>query len=123
LFTHDKNEPFAEYRLSPIGDTRPILKQLLQIYWQGLHQCIYFFPQSSHAFGEVVCLKGGEARSGLNKAASKWIRDYGYLPGEGEDPYNKVMLGSKNPLRTERFQQVSKQFWAPFFEVLNQEAG
>ena len=122
LFTRDKNEPFAEYRLSPVENPRPILKQLLQMYWEGLQRCIYFFPQSSYAFAEVVCYKDGEPRSGLNKAESKWIREYGYWPGEREDPCNKVMLGSKNPLQMDRFRQTSRAFWAPFFEVLNKGA-
>lgn len=123
LFTRDKKTPFAEYRLSPIEDPKPILSVLSKMYWEGLQQCIYFFPETSFAYGREVCEKGNAPESGLKKAAREWDRSYGSYPGEVGDPYNKLLMGPKNPLEHEKFQHMAVQFWSPFFEVLNQEEG
>lgn len=121
LFTRDKDTPFAVYQLSPVEKSETILEDLLDFYWQGLQRCIYFFPKTSFAYGEAVCRKGKDPRGGLSKAAYQWDRSYGSYPGEVGDPYNKLLMGSRNPLEVEKFQTVAVQFWTPFFAVLNQE--
>ncbi|WP_445666082.1 exodeoxyribonuclease V subunit gamma [Fodinibius sp. AD559] len=121
LFTRHKRKDFVEYQLGIIEDYEVILEQLLEMYWQGLQQCSYFFPESTFAYAEEICYKNGDPESGLNKAGNKWIRDYGSYPGEGEDPYNKLLLGSVNPLQQQAFKSAAEQFWAPFFNAIVEE--
>lgn len=121
LFTRDKKKPFAEYRLSPVENPQPMLAQLLEIYWQGLQKCIYFFPESSFAYAEAVFMGDKNPEYGIKRAAYQWERTYGPYPGEVGDPYNKLMMGAINPLNAERFKQTAERFWAPLFDVLNQE--
>ncbi len=121
LFTRDKDTPFAVYQLWPVEDSESILAELLNIYWQGLQQCIYFLPKSSFAYGHQVFHKGKDPEKGLKKASYEWDPSYGDYPGEVGDPYNKLLMGSRNPLKHKKFQRTATRFWAPFFEVLNQE--
>ncbi|HKK45881.1 MAG TPA: exodeoxyribonuclease V subunit gamma [Balneolaceae bacterium] len=125
LLTRDKKKNIAEYRLSQVENNTEILSGLLKIYWEGLQQCTYFFPEASFAYAEAVIFKNKSVESGLYKASHKWNREYSSYPGEADDPYNKLMLGTKNPLALEAFREISAHFWTPFFEVLNQkeEAG
>ena len=121
LFTRHKRKDVVEYRLKPTAEFGAILEQLLGMYWQGLQQCCYFFPESAFAYAEEVCNKNGDPESGLYKAGNKWVRDYGSYPGEGEDPYNKLLLGPENPLQKKAFKTAAEQFWAPFFNDLAEE--
>ncbi len=123
LFTRHKRKDFVEYRLGPTEDSEMILKQLLGMYWEGLQQCCYFFPESTFAYAEEIYQKNGDPESGLYKAGNKWIRNYGSYPGEGEDPYNKLLLGSENPLQQNEFKTISEQFWGPFFNAIVEEGG
>jgi len=120
LYTRHKKQNFVEYRLGLVENPSAILEELLELYWQGMQRCCYFFPESAFAYAEEVCYKNGQPDSGLQKAANKWQRDYG-PPGEGEDPYNKLVLGRRNPFQERDFQEVSARFWRPFFNAIEQE--
>lgn len=121
LFSRHRKKNFVEYRLGAVENPKATLKHLLEIYWQGLQKCCYFFPESSFAYAEEVCFKNSNPEYGISKANRKWqSNDYG-PPGEVEDPYNKLMLGSKNPLKNEKFKTASSQFWAPFFNAIEQK--
>jgi|GEM_PF-978676 len=120
LVTRDKKKTVAEVRLLPVDGNIEILNELLKKYWEGLRRCTYFFPQASYAFAEEIIQKDKQPKAGLKKAFQKWKREYSSYPGEGEDPYNKLMLGNRNPLGVNDFKEMSMQFWTPFFEVLNQ---
>ncbi|MDZ7715030.1 MAG: exodeoxyribonuclease V subunit gamma [Balneolaceae bacterium] len=121
LFTLDNGKPLVEYKLGSVDEAETMLARLLDLYWTGLQKLIYLFPESSFAFGHEVCLKNEDESTGLYKASKKWIREWGSYPGEGEDPYNKLLLGSQNPLELNEFQVASKKFWSPFFEALIEE--
>lgn len=118
LFTRHNRKNFVEYRLGPVENSQSILEQLLDQYWQGLQSNSYFFADASFAYAETVCYKNEDRESGISKAYGKWKREYSSYPGEGEDPYNKLLLGNENPLETEPFQRMSELFWEPFFESI-----
>src|SRR5699024_12840133 len=44
------NSSFKEYFLAPVEEPLPILKELLQLYWQGLHSPLSFYGISSYAY-------------------------------------------------------------------------
>jgi exodeoxyribonuclease V gamma subunit len=121
LVTRHKKKDFVEYRIGALQNYETVLEQLLQMYWEGLQQCCYFFPESAYAYAEEVCYKNEDPESGIHKAGNKWIRDYGSYPGEGEDPYNKLLLGAENPLHQETFKTAAEQFWTPFFNAVVEE--
>src|SRR5699024_11127943 len=119
------NSSFKEYFLSPVEEPLPILKELLQLYWQGLHIPLLFYGKSSYTYAEEVLKKRKLEEKALDKARKKWkSSSYGgnTYPGEGDDPYNKLAAGNR-PFATPDFIEISKTFWAPFFKALNKVEG
>ncbi|SMO40387.1 exodeoxyribonuclease V subunit gamma [Fodinibius sediminis] len=123
LFTRHKKKRYAEYQLGSVAGYRQILGELLMTYWRGLQRCCYFFPESAFAYAEQVCYKNGSPDTGLSRARNKWIREYSDYPGEGQDPYNKLLLGDENPLQKKAFKRAAENFWEPFFEAIVGEGG
>ena len=118
LFTRDKKKPFVEYRLGEVEDPGAVLSGLLETYLEGLQANTFFFPESSFAYAHEVYLNKKDKSAGLYKASKKWVREWGSYPGEGEDPYNKLLLGDENPLESKEFHNASIAFWGPFFDAL-----
>ncbi|MBW2483899.1 MAG: exodeoxyribonuclease V subunit gamma, partial [Deltaproteobacteria bacterium] len=56
------------YQYSPISESSPHLKFLLELYWQGLSQPLPFFPNTSYAFAQAIH-KGNSEQEALHKAA------------------------------------------------------
>jgi len=121
LYTKGKNEKVEFYQLSPISVSRDILDDLLLIYWSGLKENTYFFPESSFTFAQEVCFRNDETEQGIKAAASRWKSDYSPYPREGDDAYNKLLMSGDNPLYNNRFQETAILFWEPFFDLLNKE--
>lgn len=121
LYARDRKKPVVASQLSAVANPLPILKKLLEIYWSGLKENMLFFPDSSFAFAREVCYMNSDVDKGIKAAGYKWKDDYGTYQREGDDAYNKLLIGEANPLVHNRFQEVSKSFWKPFFEVLNKE--
>lgn len=120
LFAWD-NSSFQEYNLSPPEDVEMILSDLLKLYWQGLQRPLHLYCKSSYAYAKSVIAEGKEEEQGIAKAVNKWEPGWNGYPGEGDDAYLKLVNNGKRPLQDPRFSELSRRFWTPFFEVLNQE--
>lgn len=122
LFTFDKKSGVDYLQLPALKEER-ILADLLMLYWRGLSQPLYFFPQSSFTYAEQVLQKGSDESYALEKADKKWYSPWSTV-NEREDPYFKKILGGRNPLFNnelgDQFKHYSKVFWAPFFAAVNQ---
>jgi exodeoxyribonuclease V gamma subunit len=123
LFSWD-NSSLEEYRLSPVNNAEEVLAELLDWYWKGLRKPLSLYCKSSYAFAESVIKDGENEEKGIDKAIKKWeavnTPNY-YIPGEGDDAYNRLVTEGKRPFKGSGFRKISNNFWAPFFEVLNQE--
>jgi exodeoxyribonuclease V gamma subunit len=114
---------FEEMYLPAIDDAETILADLMELYWQGLSSPLKLFCKSSYKFGEEVYNKGKDNEQGIRSAQNKWEASSfrgNYYPGEGDDPYYKLVMDGKEPF-DEKFIAIAERVWAPYFEVLNQE--
>jgi hypothetical protein len=82
---------------------------------------LQFFCKSSYAYAEQLIKKGKDEQKGVAKAIKKWEPGWNGYPGEGDDAYYKLVTGGKPPFEKSGFKSMSKDFWAPYFEVLNLE--
>ena len=97
----------------PTEDPRVALSALLEIYWQGLHRPLAFFPVSAAAYTEAL-LKGESPEGALNKARQKW-NGSAFAKGEKpekEDPYHAFCFGEGDPL-TEEFESLAEGIFTP----------
>ncbi len=103
----------------PALDTYPvILSELVDIYASGIRSNTFFFPETSYSFAENRFLSGKELEKALKSAEKQWLDEYASYPKEGDDPYNKLLMRDTNPLRDNRFQDISQRFWEPYFSNL-----
>ncbi|NGP88015.1 exodeoxyribonuclease V subunit gamma [Fodinibius halophilus] len=114
---------FEEHRLSPVSESENLLVQLLDYYWQGLQQPLPIFCKSSYAYAKAVLQDDKEEDEGIAKAVSKWEPGWGGYPGEGDDPYNKLVTEGEHPFEEQEFVEYSRSLWAPYFEAIIEEEG
>lgn len=123
LYGLKKSSDIVEISLAPVDEAADLLAELLDLYWQGLHQPICFIPESSYAFAENVLKPDKQEAYALKKAEKKWLSNRGY-DLEGDDPYNKRLYDNAKSLNdiklVKKFKLNSKLFWSPFFASKNQ---
>ncbi|WP_372637759.1 exodeoxyribonuclease V subunit gamma [Fodinibius sp.] len=121
MFAWDKSS-FQEYSLSPPEDFEEILSNLMELYWRGLQHPLPLYCKSSYAYAKSIIAEGKTEEQGLARAMDKWEPGWGGYPGEGEDPYIKLVNSRKRPLGDDvkQFRELSHRFWAPFFKALKQ---
>lgn len=111
-------------RLQPVADSQTILADLLDWYWQGLQYPLDFYCKSSYGYAECVLEDEKNDDEGIDQALKKWESQrhgsYSYQ-GEEDDPYNKLITDGEVPFEDSGFKEISREFWRPFFEALNQE--
>jgi exodeoxyribonuclease V gamma subunit len=99
------------YKYVPATDSRLELQQLLDLYWQGLSEPLYFFPGPSYVFAREIH-KGKTEQEALRKAFIEWEGNEFYKKGEKNDPYN--LLCCKNiDLANPLFIEQAKKFFLP----------
>ncbi len=104
----------------PVPDSKDQLRALLEIYWQGLCEPIRFFPDSAKDYVEklIANKKKKDVRAAYKVALRTWQGSHfnGGQPGEGEDPYLRLVFGKEeNPLN-EEFRGLAKKIFIPIFE-------
>ena len=96
------------YRYAPPADSIPLLEQLLDLYWQGLTEPLYFFPRTSFAFAQEMH-KGKDEQEALRKALMEWDGNDFTRRGEKNDPYNLICckeMDLSDPLFMEQAKKV-----------------
>ncbi|VAX06960.1 Exodeoxyribonuclease V gamma chain [hydrothermal vent metagenome] len=100
------------YKFKPVEQATEHLSGLLELYWQGLHKPLHFFPKSSLEYMEYRA-KDKDAEFCLNKAAIKWRGEYTPRPEWG-DPYYALTFPEGNVLDAE-FQELSERVFSPLY--------
>jgi exodeoxyribonuclease V gamma subunit len=96
------------YKFAPAAESLSYLEKLLELYWQGITEPLYFFPQASFAFAREIHKNKNEADA-LHKAAIAWEGNNFNKKGEKNDPYNLLCckhMDLANPLFTEQAKTV-----------------
>jgi exodeoxyribonuclease V gamma subunit len=92
------------------------LRELLEIYWEGLTRPLQFFPQSSYAFAKQS-LNSRARTEPLKKAHDAWTSNPPFRRGEEEDDYFDLAFRhlSPDPL-DEMMQNLSMRVFRPLIE-------
>jgi exodeoxyribonuclease V gamma subunit len=90
----------------PVQSPTHVLAKLLEYYWQGCHQPLKFFDQTSLAYASSWF--SGKSEQALKKAQSKWQSDYA---GEADDVVYRHLYRLA-PL-DEEFEAIAKAIYEP----------
>lgn len=97
-----------------LSETEKILGRLLDLYWQGLHSPLPFFPSTSLAYAA-----GGG--SGMREALKAWLpNEYTFSGGESEDPWVVLVHADRSPL-DEAFENTARAFFIDLLGHLDGE--
>lgn len=98
--------------LPPLQESEKYLRQLLEIYWQGLIRPLPFFPRASFAYAQSFN-KYKDAERARRAAGRTWETDHGR--GEAEDPYFQLCFKDGDPLG-EEFQSLAIRIFDPILQ-------
>jgi exodeoxyribonuclease V gamma subunit len=96
------------YKYTPPAESISYLEGLLDLYWQGITEPLYFFPQASFVFAQEI-RKGKNEPEALRKAIIVWQGNDFNKKGEKNDPYNLLCcknMDLANPLFMEQALKV-----------------
>jgi len=98
--------------LQPVEQPQQLLAELLEIYWQGLHQPIPLLPQTSLAYASAE-LNAGKADP-QKEAFKSWTSDF--TAGEDADPYHQLLFKT-SPL-TDEFRDLALRIYQPIWDAM-----
>jgi exodeoxyribonuclease V gamma subunit len=96
---------------APVENSREILDDLLEEYWNGLLKPLHFFPEASFQYAQQVLQKDKSPEEALRKAEDTWSGS-DFNRGESEDLHYQLCFKSTNPLDAE-FQRLSEKIYGP----------
>ena len=101
------------WHFQPIEDPRPILNRYLNLYWQGLHQPLPFFPKTALVYAMAIH-KGSPPETALQSARRQWIGNEftGGWGAESTDVYYHRCFGHDDPLN-ESFEAMATAVFDP----------
>jgi exodeoxyribonuclease V gamma subunit len=95
-------------------NSKDVLKNLLELFWQGMSEPLHFFPESSFEYAQKVLIKNQTKQAALNFAQKKWIGS-DFSRGESEDPYFELCFGKTDPLDKD-FEKIAEKIFAPLLD-------
>lgn len=122
LVTKDDNRP-AYAMFSTVENPKDYLRDLLDLYWEGLHQKLPLFSSSSFTFAHQVLVEENDEQKALYETDKEWTRSWNPEYGERSDPYNRLLNKYGEPIDSQRFKDLSLKVWSPVFEALNKQEG
>jgi len=96
----------ADYTFQAVADAKTILKDCLDLYWQGLQQPLRLFSNTSFAFAQAR-FKNNNTDSAMNTA---WQGNL-YISGEGDDLYYRQLYDE--PPLDEEFKDLALAVYGP----------
>ncbi|MCK5097843.1 MAG: exodeoxyribonuclease V subunit gamma, partial [Desulfobacteraceae bacterium] len=114
-----KKNIWTGYSFSHIDNSKEILKDLLQIYWDGLKRPIHFSPESSCTYVNAILKEKKSSQSALMKASDNWLGS-DFIFGELENPYNHLCFKYANPL-DENFEKLALDVFEPLIDCFGEE--
>ncbi|MGA1823681.1 MAG: exodeoxyribonuclease V subunit gamma [bacterium] len=102
------------WRFRPVDECRKILEELLNLYWEGMHRVLPFFPETSLKYAETLDLSGGDRDKALLNAGTVWKNNFSL--SEADDPNFDLCFGKlDNPL-DEDFQSIACTIFQPILQ-------
>ncbi|MBI5013919.1 MAG: exodeoxyribonuclease V subunit gamma [Deltaproteobacteria bacterium] len=107
--------------LPPLEAAAERLRDLLDLYWEGLGRLLPFFPRASWAYAQRLG-KDGDRWAARKAARSEWEGDFRKDPEAG-DPHFARAFGREDPLGAE-FEALAGRVFGPLLEAVElAEAG
>jgi exodeoxyribonuclease V gamma subunit len=101
----------------PVEDPFAILKDLLDLYWNGLHEPLRFFPETSLIFAEATVTPGKSKRSPSARALEAWVgNEFPERRGESEDPWLRLAFGHDDAPLNQDFEQSALAVFGPILK-------
>ncbi|NOQ94793.1 MAG: exodeoxyribonuclease V subunit gamma, partial [Methylophaga sp.] len=97
-----------DYTFQAVADAKTILKDLLDLYWDGLKQPLTLFPNTSFAFAQAS-LNGGRANP--ETAMHNAWQGNQFLNGEGDDLYYQQLYTT--PPLDDHFKELALAVYEP----------
>lgn len=101
-------------RFGPIRDARDRLRELLDLYFEGMRRPLAFFPRTSceYSKGWEVSYKVRNIWYGSDHSDESW--------GDRDDPYYQLAFRGEEPLRSADFDRVARAVFAPMVGALEE---
>jgi exonuclease V gamma subunit len=93
-----------------VENSRQILSHLLEMFWQGLHRPLPFFPLSGYTYAEQRIKRSKSKHEALRLADKQWVNAYGR--GEYDDPYFSLCFSGSDAL-DHRFMSIAESIFSP----------
>ncbi|MFC1669415.1 exodeoxyribonuclease V subunit gamma, partial [Spirochaetota bacterium] len=103
------------FSMAPIENSKEILKSLVEIYVNGKKGPIYFFPETSLKYTELLNKKVPHEVAVQKAVSSKWDDGFKGWPGEGSDYYFKTAHGKYDPFGS-KFKEISVNVYGPLLK-------
>lgn len=101
--------------LNAADDPLAVLKDLLNVYWQGLRTTVHFFPKSSHAYAQAM-RKYGKHERAMQDARRTWVGNR-YQRGEADDASLLLCFAGIDPLDDE-FCELALAVYGPILDAM-----
>jgi exonuclease V gamma subunit len=104
----------GHYHFKPVSDAEIHLQQLLDLYWQGLHQPLAFFNNTSFAYAKAAL----NEKSRANPDNAMWTAWLGgqFANAEADDLYHQQVF--EGVLPEEELKQLAESVYTPIFSLL-----
>lgn len=116
-----ENGKIIQHTFAEVSKPKNILQGLLNIYWEGLHYPVPFFPATSHAFAKKIVNDETAVEDGIRAAQKEWINNFRSYGDEGEDSYNQKFFKDSDVCQNQQFQKLAEIVWLPILRHLNKE--
>lgn len=104
---------------NPPRQARELLRELLEIYWQGTQRLLHFFPKSALAYFQKT--RSDKPQQALETAQAIWQgKERQAVSAEREDVYYQLAFAESDPLDAE-FAELSERVFAPLFAQIRTE--
>jgi len=124
LVDNKQDIPHVTWYYEPVTESMTILEKLLQLYWQGLQQPLYFFPKAGLTFVHAFQQKGKSRDEALHQALKVWQgqANQAHSRVESDNPYYQLCFKEIDSriLLGESFQEMALSIFSPLLHAIQQ---
>lgn len=106
------------WRFKVVQDPKPILQSYLTIYSKGCCGPVPFFPDASYVYAQTRFKQKMDPADALLRAKRTWDGN-NFMPGAKQDPYNRRLFHSSNPIDT-TFELLAMTMFEPLLNHMSE---
>jgi len=109
-----------EVILEPVAEAEPLLRGLLDLYWDGSRRLVHFFPKSALAY-VLQLRKEPNVDKAMRAAHMAWEgSEYREGSAERDNPYYQLAFRDADPL-DQKFEALASAVFGPLFAQVRME--